>query len=159
MSSTGPVGRGVPGVHFGGGGGRGAGMGCGWAGLGGIGRPRRWGSRVTGLGVEGGCDGRYYGWVVGEHLGGEAGDYVAVAVDEELLEVPEDSGLGVGGGVVLALEETVESFAEGGAGVSEGLWVGGDEGVVVGGWFVGREWRVLGQGGVDAERWAAGEVV
>ncbi len=52
-------------------------------------------------GVEGGFDGGDDGGVVGDDFGGEAGDYVAVAVDEELFEVPEDAGLGVGGGAVV----------------------------------------------------------
>ena len=52
-------------------------------------------------GLEGGFDGGDDGGVVGRDFRGEAGDYVAVAVDEELFEVPEDAGLGVGGGAVV----------------------------------------------------------
>ncbi len=82
-------------------------------------------------GVEGGFDGGDYGWVVGGNFGGEAGYYVAVAIDEELFEVPEDAGLRVGGGsVVLAREEAVEALAEGFAGGADGLGLGGDEGFV-----------------------------
>ena len=66
------------------------------------------------LGVEVGLDGCDDGWVVGEDFGGEASGYVAVAVDEELFEVPEDSGLRIGScAVVIVLEEVVEIFAEG----------------------------------------------
>ena len=61
------------------------------------------------IGFDGGDDSR----VVGDDFGGEAGGYVAVAVNEELFEVPEDAGFGIGGcAVVIALEEVVEIFAE-----------------------------------------------
>jgi len=59
---------------------------------------------------DGGFDCGNYGRVVGDDLGGEAGDDVAVAIDEELFEVPENAGLGVGRiAVVLLLEEAVEA--------------------------------------------------
>src|SRR6202041_1546874 len=85
----------------------------------------------SGLGVEAGFDGGYDGGVVRKDFGGEAGGDFSVAVDEELFEVPEDAGFGVGGGAVL-LEEAVEVFAEGLAAGAGGLGLGGDEGLVEG---------------------------
>src|SRR5947209_8614161 len=82
-------------------------------------------------GLEGGFDGGDDRGIVGEDFGGEARGYVAVAVDEELFEVPKDAGLRVGdGSIVLAFEEAVEVFAEAVAGVADGFRLGGDEGPV-----------------------------
>src|SRR5580698_7185375 len=86
---------------------------------------------VPGLGVEGGFDCGYDSGVVRKDLGGEANCDFAVAVDEELFEVPEDAGFGVGGGAVL-LEEAVEVFTEGFATGAGGLGFSGDEGLVEG---------------------------
>ncbi len=64
--------------------------------------------------------------VVGLDLGGEAGEDTAIAADQELLEVPEDSRVGVGGRVGLA-EEAGELLAEGLARGAGGAGEFGDE--------------------------------
>ena len=63
-------------------------------------------------------DWRRHGGVVGEDFGGEAGYDAAVAVDEELFEVPEDFGW-VGWGEILGLEVVGDVFAEG---IPVGRW-------------------------------------
>ncbi len=74
-----------------------------------------------------GCD---EAWVVGSDLGREAGYDGTIAAYEELLEVPEDAGLGVGGAAVFAAEEGVQLLAEALAAGTDGLGLGGDERLV-----------------------------
>jgi len=63
--------------------------------------------------LKGGLDGFGDAGVSGEHVRGEARDDVAVAVDEELFEVPKDAGGGVGDGAGAGGgEEAVELRAE-----------------------------------------------
>jgi len=105
-------------------------------------------------GFEGGLDGGDDGGVVGRDLGREAVDDVAVAVDEELLEVPEDAGLGIRGCAAL-LEVAVEIFAEGFAAGAGGFGFGGDEGRVEGMGVGAGDGDLRKQGKVDAEGGAA----
>ncbi len=74
-----------------------------------------------------GCD---EAWVVGSDLGRDAGYDGTIAAYEELLEVPEDAGLGVGGAAVFAAEEGVQLLAEALAAGTDGLGLGGDERLV-----------------------------
>jgi len=68
--------------------------------------------------------------VVGGGVGGEAGEDVAVAADEEFLEVPEEFGERVGWGKAVGGGVGGELFAPGAVG--DVLWCGGDEGGVEG---------------------------
>ena len=60
--------------------------------------------------------------VVGWDVGGEAGDDVAVAADEELFEVPEELGSGLVVGSRWLGGEVGEVFAEASAAVGRCAW-------------------------------------
>ena len=78
------------------------------------------------------CQGLFNGgddfWVVGRSVGGKAGDYFAVAADEELFEVPEKLREWVGWGESVLRSVAGEVLAPWTMG--DVLWSGGDEGGV-----------------------------
>ena len=76
-------------------------------------------------GLEGGFDGGDDLGIVGWGVGGEAGEDVAVAADEEFFEVPEELGEGVGAGETVGGREFGDAFAPGSVDDVGGL--GGDE--------------------------------
>ena len=88
----------------------------------------RCGAHGRGAGLEGLLDGGGDLGVVGRGVWGEAGEYVAVASDEEFFEVPEKFGEGVGRGKAVLGGVVGELFAPGAVGDVRGR--GFDEGGV-----------------------------